>query len=155
MDIETNWDALSAISTFIAAIIALGLALIPPIIRQSSERKLATNRCLNRFKTVQLVVKKYRYYNVQKIVQDGFVQFQYDVNNAKSMTINIDLYQEATNLNLLSESLGTNTRPIVSETVDLLIGISSGFPFHKEDWDRLEVSICNSISVLENELKLL
>ncbi|MFT5807160.1 MAG: hypothetical protein ACI9LG_001451 [Moritella dasanensis] len=101
---------------------------------------------------IQVVVKKYRFYNVQQVIQDGFIQYQYDVNNVKDMTINIDLYLEAQNLSQLSESLCSNTKLVVTDTADLLVAISSGFPFHEQEWNRLEALITNSISVLDKKL---
>jgi len=147
-----NWNALSAISTAIAALVALGLGIFPSIIRSRIERELAVERTYNRMKTVQLVVKKYRYYNVQKIVQDGFTQYQYDTSNAKSIAINIDLYQEANKLHELAEKLDGKVKSKVTTTLDLLVGISSGFPFHKEDWDRLETLIDESINQLKAKM---
>ncbi|MFC1234401.1 hypothetical protein [Vibrio sp. F74] len=152
MEIETNWNAISSISTALAALIALGLGAFPPIFRRISERKLVTKRSYDRLKTVQLVVKKYRYYNVQTITQDGFTQYQYDVKNIKSMSINIDLYKEAMYLNDLSEKLGSSVKPKVTETLDLLVAISSGFPFHTEEWDRLDSLLTQSITILEKNL---
>ncbi|MDE1358926.1 hypothetical protein L9W73_16715 [Vibrio aestuarianus] len=152
MGIDTNWDALSAISTACAAVIALGLGVLPPIFRSISERRLATKRAHDRLKTVQLVIKKYRFYNVQSIKQDGFTQYQYDTSNIKAMTVNIDLYNEAMCLNALSEDLSGEVKVTVTETLDLLVAISSGFPFHSEEWDRLEVLIEQSLNILKNRL---
>ncbi|ANW23178.1 hypothetical protein BA953_02600 [Vibrio coralliilyticus] len=152
MDSNFNWDAISAISTAFAALVALALGAIPPLLSRFKERRLATERTYNRLKTVQLVVKKYRYYNVQEVIQDGYTQYQYDTNNAKGMTININLYEEANQLNELSENLGSGAKSEVKRAVDLLIRISSGFPFHQEDWDRLEALIKQSIEELEQQL---
>lgn len=152
MDSNFNWDAISAISTAFAALVALGLGAIPPFLSRSKERKLATQRTYNRLKTVQLIVKKYRYYNVQEVIQDGYTQYQYDTNNVKGMTININLYEEANQLNELSENLGSGAKSKVKLAVDLLVGISSGFPFPQEDWDRLEALIKQSIEELEQQL---
>ena len=152
MECTINWSAISAISTAFAALIALGLGVFPPITKRRSERKLAIERTYNRIKTVQLVVKKYRYYNVQKIIQDDFTQYQYDINNVKSITINIDLYKEASKLHELAEKLDGTVKFKITTTLDLLVGISSGFPFHEEDWDRLETLIEESVSMLKAKI---
>ena len=142
----------SAIGTFLAVIVALGLGVFPPMLKRKHEQKLATKRSYELLKTIKLVLKKYQFYNTQKIVQNGVTQYQYDVNNVKSMTINIDLYQEARNLNRLAENLNNNIKVEISDTLDLLVSISSGFPFDKTEWDRLQVLINNSIVALESNL---
>ncbi|MBF9002720.1 hypothetical protein [Vibrio nitrifigilis] len=151
MECEINWDAVSALATAFAALVALSLGVLPPIFRCLSERKLARKRTLNRMKTVQLVVKNYRLYNPQSVVQKEVTQYQYDTSNVKSMSINIDLYQEANLINELSDNLSGKVKSKVSETLDLLVKVSSGFPVDAEDWDRLETLIGQSIQRLESK----
>jgi hypothetical protein len=133
-------------------VFALFLGVIPDILRGISERGIAIRRCHTLLFTIQMVVKKYRFYKPQKLIQDNITQYQYHVSNVQEMCINIDLYQEAKNLNLLSENLKSKIQIVVTETVDLLVAISSGFPFDEKDWDRLESLISKSIETLEKEL---
>ncbi|MEZ8305827.1 hypothetical protein AB6D10_19250 [Vibrio splendidus] len=68
------------------------------------------------------------------------------------MTVNIDLYNEAMCLNALSEGLSGEAKATITETLDLLVAISSGFPFNFEEWERLEVLIDQSLNTLKNKL---
>lgn len=151
MEYQINWDAVSALSTAFAALVALSLSVLPPMLMRLSKRKLARKRTLNRMKTVQLVVRNYRLYNPQRVVQNGITQYQYDISNVKSMSINIDLYQEANLINELSDNLSGQVKSKVGETLDLLVEVSSGFPVNADDWDQLERLIGQSIQQLESK----
>ena len=149
MDLQTKLSIVNALSTFLAVVVALVLGVFPSVLRKVRERRLAIKRSHKLLSTIKMVVKNYRFYNPQQVIQDGITQYQYDVSNIKGMSINIDLYQEVQNLNLLAENLPLNHKLVVTETIDLLVAISSGFPFSESEWNHLEELISKSLESLE------
>ncbi|KZM43032.1 hypothetical protein OA92_09655 [Marinomonas sp. SBI22] len=149
MDLQTKLSIVNALSTFLAVVVALVLGVSPSVLRKVRERRLAIKRSHKLLSTIKMVVKNYRFYNPQKVIQDGVTQYQYDVSNIKGMSINIDLYQEVQNLNLLAENLPLNHKLVVTETIDLLVAITSGFPFSESEWNHLEELISKSLESLE------
>jgi hypothetical protein len=152
MDLSTKLDIVSTISTTVAVLVALGLGVIPGFIRQKRERKLATDRSHNVLKLLKILIKEYRLYNPEQVIQNGVTQYQYNIANLKGMAVNIDLQNEIQNLINYTEHLNHKTKESMIVTIDLLSKISSGFPYDKSEWDLLEERISESLSLLGNNV---
>ena len=149
MDTDTIISIVSSVATVMAVIVALALGIIPNLIEKRKNRKLAEQRSYSLLKLLQKLVKDYKFYNPQKIIQDEKTQYQYDISNIQKMTINVNLYEETRYLNRLAEDLKFETKTIVLDTTDLLLKIASGYPYDSDTWDKLEKKIVSTLETLK------
>ena len=149
MATNTIISIVSTGATVMAVIVALVLGIIPNLIEKRKNRKLAKQRSYSLLKLLQKLVKDYRFYNPQKIIQDEKTQYQYDISNIQKMTINVNLYEDTRYLNRLAEDLKFETKTIVLDTTDLLLKIASGYPYDSDTWDKLEKKIVSTLETLK------
>ncbi|OCH04161.1 hypothetical protein [Aliivibrio fischeri] len=140
MSLDVKLDLISTIATCLAVIVALGLGVVPGLLRRRNDKYLAMIHCDTSLKVIQLVINNYRKYNPITIypTDSDEKQFQYDIDNVQGMKININLYQEVQNLNRCSLGLDSHLNKSIAELIDLTLIISSGFPVNVQEWDRLE-----------------